>query len=231
MATDLDTARQDLLDMKAAGANFVRLCHYPHDPGELDLCDEIGLLVMGEIPLYGWRGYDHGAIACWAMREAAMLQLKKMIERDINHPSVIFWSVGNETAENRPEVAETNRDLIRLARQLDRSRMCVHVTYLWRQVPAFEEDDVICINSYPSLARGVMLGDHDYDLAESTTYWREELALLHSKYPGKPILITEWGYWSLEDTFGHACGEDLHARVLEAEFEGLDSSYVCGATI
>jgi beta-galactosidase/beta-glucuronidase len=43
--------------------NFVRLCHYPHDPRTLDLCDEIGLLAMCEIPLYWWgnRDEDHAA--------------------------------------------------------------------------------------------------------------------------------------------------------------------------
>ena len=71
MATDLDAARDDLIQMKRMGVNFVRLCHYPHHPGELDLCDEIGLLVMGEIPLYWWNGLAEGEENCRRKLEAA----------------------------------------------------------------------------------------------------------------------------------------------------------------
>ncbi|MEI8063826.1 MAG: glycoside hydrolase family 2 TIM barrel-domain containing protein, partial [Verrucomicrobiota bacterium] len=115
MATDLETTRRDLEQIKEAGANFVRLCHYPHHPAELDMCDELGLLVMCEIPLY--KGDTPPPTN--AVRVAvAGRQLKSLIARDANHPSVIFWSVSNETSDQKPEVAESNRALIRLARAL-----------------------------------------------------------------------------------------------------------------
>ena len=60
MRVNLETARDDFLAMKAVGANFVRLCHYPHHPGELNLCDALGLLVMCEVPVYWWTGLDEG---------------------------------------------------------------------------------------------------------------------------------------------------------------------------
>jgi len=59
MAVDLEQARADLLDMKSIGANYVRLCHYPHHPGELDLCDELGMLVMIENAMNEW---GHGEV-------------------------------------------------------------------------------------------------------------------------------------------------------------------------
>ena len=93
MATDLKTARQDLLDMKRAGANFVRLCHYPHHPGELELCDELGLLVMSEIPLWQWDARLEDVASNGKKLATAKRQLERMIARDRNHPSVIFWSV------------------------------------------------------------------------------------------------------------------------------------------
>ena len=53
MALDPATVERDLRDIKRMGANFVRLCHYPHDTATLDWCDELGLLVMCEIPFLG----------------------------------------------------------------------------------------------------------------------------------------------------------------------------------
>ncbi len=233
MCTDLATARRDLEAMKAAGANFVRLCHYPHHPGELDLCDELGLLVMDEIPLYWWNGLEEGEVAAAAKLEAAKRQLTALIRRDRNHPSVIFWSVSNETHEERPEVVAGNTSLVELARALDATRLAVHVSDHWREHPSFEADDVVCVNGYPSI--GPLAADVEpdagYDLAQSTAFWREELAVLHARYPGKPILVTEFGYTSLYGVSDNAFGGDLHAEVLEAELAGMDALYVCGATI
>jgi GNAT superfamily N-acetyltransferase len=231
MSPDPETVRRDLIDMKEAGANFVRLCHYPHHPGEIDLCNELGMLVMGEIPLYWWDGCQEGEANCIKKLEAAKRQLKAMIQRDINHPSVIFWSVSNETHEERPEVADGNRQLIRLAKELDATRLAVHVSDHWKQNPQFNEDDVICVNDYPSLNRRGYRGQHDYDLSESTRYWRENLRTLHEQYPHKPILISEFGYASFEGLYDNGFSEDLQAQAIEMEFAGMDAPYVCGATV
>ncbi len=233
MCTDLATARRDLEAMKDAGANFVRLCHYPHHPGELELCDELGLLVMDEIPLYWWNGLEEGEVASAAKLEAAERQLTALIRRDRNHPSVIFWSVSNETHEERPEVAAGNATLVELARMLDPTRLAVHVSDHWREHPAFEADDVVCVNSYPSMGplAADVHPDETYDLAQSTAYWREELRVLHTLYPDKPILVTEFGHPSFHGVSDSAFGGELQADVLEAEFAGMDAPYVCGATI
>jgi beta-glucuronidase len=231
MATDLDTARRDLVAMVEAGANFVRLCHYPHHPGEVDLCDELGLLAMCEIPLYWWNGYAEGETHCRAKLGAAKRQLRALIRRDAHHPSVIFWSVSNETETTRPEVAAGNRELIRLAQELDATRLAVHVSNHWRRDPHFEADDVICVNAYPSLDRRAYGGQYEYDLADSTRFWREHLRALHERYPDKPILVTEFGYAAFQGVHGNAFGEDVQAEAIAHEFAGMQAPYVCGATI
>jgi len=237
MVTDPETTRQDLTAMKAAGANFVRLCHYPHHSGELDMCDELGMLAMGEVPLYWWQGNEEGAENCRAKLDAAKRQLAAMIRRDINHPSILFWSVSNENDEARPEVVDGNGELVRLARHLDPTRLAVHVSDHWQQHPHFDDDDVMCVNAYPTLSRAMAPnrprsgGRHDDDLADSTRFWRDGLAALHARYPHKPILITEFGYVALKDVYDGAFGEDAQSRAIAAEFAGMDAPYVCGATI
>jgi beta-galactosidase/beta-glucuronidase/GNAT superfamily N-acetyltransferase len=231
MATDLGTARRDLEQMKEAGCNFVRLCHYPHHPAELDLCDELGLLAFCEIPLYFWNDVEDGRRAQGERVQAAMRQLERMIGRDGNHPSVIFWSVSNETRDDEPAVAESNRALIRRARELDPTRLCVHVSNHWLSHPNFDEDDVVCLNHYPSLdwrKHGRRPGS---DLSHAAAAWRTGLESIHRLYPSKPVLVTEFGYCSFAGTHGNAFGEDEHARVIEAEFAAMDEPFVCGATI
>jgi len=231
MCPDLETTRRDLEAMKEAGANFIRLCHYPHHPAELDLCDELGLLAMGEIPLYWWDGLNEGETACAAKLDAAKRQLAALIRRDINHPALIFWSVSNETEEQRPEVAAGNRALVSLARELDPTRLAVHVSNHWQDAPNFDADDVICVNGYPSVYGRYDRANPGYNLAKSTAFWRDGLAALHARYPDKPILVTEFGYTSFRHVRDSAFGEDTHADALVHEFAGMDAPYVCGATV
>jgi beta-glucuronidase len=231
MCPDPALTRRDLGAMKAAGANSVRLCHYPHHPAELDLCDELGLLAMVEIPLYWWDGLAEGHDAAAAKLVAARRQLETLIRRDRCHPSVAFWSVSNETHEEREEVASGNRELVRLAKRLDPTRLAVHVSDHWQQHPNFEADDVICVNGYPSVGPLAGGGDPDYDLADSTAFWREGLAALHEQNPDKPILVTEFGYTSLHGVTDNAFSGDTHAAVLASEFAGMDAAYVCGAIV
>ncbi|MBD3239340.1 MAG: GNAT family N-acetyltransferase, partial [Chitinivibrionales bacterium] len=182
-------------------------------------------------PLYFWNDPDDGRRNNARRVAATRRQIARMIARDRNHPSIVFWSVSNETSDNEPEVAKSNRDLLRHARALDPSRLCVHVSDKWELHPNFAEDHVVCVNGYPSITRRAEQRNPFYDPAESTRHWRTSLEKLRSQYPGKPILVTEFGFSSLQGTNGHGFGEDRHAAVIEAEFAGMDAPYVCGRLI
>lgn len=81
---------EDVKLIKSMNMNAVRLSHYPADPEFLDACDSLGLYVENE--LSGWH---------WAHETVVGQQLvKEMVTRDVNHPSVIFWSNGNEGGFN-----------------------------------------------------------------------------------------------------------------------------------
>ena len=86
---------QDIILMKQANINAVRTCHYPNTERWYELCDSLGLYVMDEADLeeHGLRGQlanDPTWAAAWLDRT------QRLVIRDRNHPSVIFWSLGNE---------------------------------------------------------------------------------------------------------------------------------------
>ena len=231
LVRDTEAARTDFEEMKAAGCNFVRLCHYPHDEAEVDLCDEMGLLVMCEIPLYWWRGYTVGKEDSLKKLEVAKRQVRKMVARDKNHPSVIIWSVSNECMEDQVEVQEGDNELCRLVKELDPTRLATHVGCYFKTHPGFEEDDVICVNDYPGWGGHGREGDNDRDFVGCTKFWRAELEKLHKLYPSKPIFVTEFGHPSLEGARESGLGEDTQERCIVAEFKGMDAPYMCGALI
>jgi beta-galactosidase len=94
------------------GSNIVRCSHYPQDPEFLNRCDEIGLLVLEEIP--GWLFVGDSA---W--QRIALKNVEEMVTRDRNHPSVISYGVRvNESIDYHELYEKTNR----LARTLDPTR-------------------------------------------------------------------------------------------------------------
>lgn len=96
-ALDYEMMRRDAVTMKHHNVNAVRCSHYPNDPRWLDLCDELGLYVVDEANLEAHAYYHQlGHEARWA--SAFLDRAVRMVERDKNHPSVILWSLGNETA-------------------------------------------------------------------------------------------------------------------------------------
>ncbi len=86
MSPDHELTRKELLQMKEMGCNFIRLCHYPQHPQTIDRCDEIGLLVMCEIPLYMWPGLQEGLENYRGTVESAQRQLTKMIGSVLQPP-------------------------------------------------------------------------------------------------------------------------------------------------
>jgi len=94
----LDAMRQDIVLMKQHNFNAVRCSHYPNHPDWYDLCDQYGLYVVDEANIE-----THGMVPmnrlsddpCWL--PAMMERVTRMVLRDLNHPSIIIWSLGNES--------------------------------------------------------------------------------------------------------------------------------------
>ena len=115
--------------------NLVRTSHYPQSRHFLDACDEIGLLVLEEIP-----GWQHIGPKPW--QDIAVDNVRRMVRRDWNHPSIILWGVRiNESRDNHDFYTRTNA----LAHALDKGRQTGGIRYF--QESEFLED-VFTMNDF-----------------------------------------------------------------------------------
>lgn len=105
-ATPVEHMVRDIMIMKAHNVNMVRTSHYPNDPRFTALCDKYGLYVCDETDLE-----THGARPWYALSRSPEWEgeyvdrVQRMVERDKNHPCVIFWSLGNESGWGQNHVA------------------------------------------------------------------------------------------------------------------------------
>jgi len=98
---------RDVLLMKRHNINAVRTSHYPNAPAWYDLADRYGLYLMDEanIEAHGYGNTPRNRLSNDPQWRAAYLdRVERMVERDKNHPSVILWSLGNESGDG-PNVA------------------------------------------------------------------------------------------------------------------------------
>jgi beta-galactosidase len=115
--------------------NIVRTSHYPQSRHFLEACDEMGLLVLEEIP-----GWQHIGDEAW--KELSIDNVRRMIRRDWNHPSIILWGVRiNESKDDHEFYTRTNT----VARQLDPTRQTGGIRYF--QQSEFLED-VFTMNDF-----------------------------------------------------------------------------------
>lgn len=121
-AVNYRATQRQLEIMKKMGVNAIRTSHNPTSPEQLELCDKMGLLVMGE------------AFDCWEIGKTENdyhkfwgawheQDLRDMIIRDRNHPSIIMWSIGNEVREQNDENGyKIARELVKICHEEDASR-------------------------------------------------------------------------------------------------------------
>ncbi|WP_016956510.1 glycoside hydrolase family 2 protein [Catenovulum agarivorans] len=117
--------RKDMQMIKEMGANFVRLAHYPQDPEVYKAANELGLILWDELP---WcRGGKGGA----EWEENTERLLLQQIEQNRNHPSIAFWSLGNEIYWEEDFVGGGREEIVlpyltklnKMVKELDPSRM------------------------------------------------------------------------------------------------------------
>ncbi len=168
--------------LKEMGVNAYRTSHNPPAAEILDACDELGVLVMDETRLFN-------------ANDLALSELRTMVRRDRNHPSVILWSIGNEEPEQA--TARGNRiarTMIRSLRQLDATRP---VTYASNGGPYAGVNEVVDVRGF--------------------NYYMDQIDRYHAEHPHQPLIgseiastVSTRGEYAVDKARGYLSAYDRH---------------------
>lgn len=204
-ALTLETMRQDVRMMKQHNINTVRTSHYPPDARFLDLCDEYGLYVIDEADLET-HGFERLQKPFWLSDDpgwtpAYVDRMERTVARDRNHPSIIFWSLGNEAGFGRNLEAMARR-----CRELDPTRL-IH----------YEGD--VCARSVDVLSQMYTDGgDMPKIISGKLPYSKDGQTLDHTLVRDKPYFLCEYAhaagngpgglkeYWETFESSEQFCG-------------------------
>ena len=182
-AMTIEAMRQDLVLMKQHNINAVRTAHYPPHPSFLDLCDELGLWVIDEcdIETHGfiytdWRG-NPADDPDWA--PMMLDRMRRMVERDKNHPSVVIWSLANESHRGR-----NFGELAAWTRQRDPER-----AVFYERDRTYEFSDFYSL-MYPPLEDLEAIGTRTEDVPEETA----EHPSLEARRRALPFILAEYAH-------------------------------------
>lgn len=185
--------RRDLEMIKAMGANFLRLAHYPQDPEVLEAADRLGLLIWEEIPIVDY------ITAAPQFTNNASTMLVEMIRQHRNHPSVILWGLMNEPLLwskegeriNRHTDTTYTRQLRLLAKHLDSTARAEDPTRATTMALSSGDDyekygisditQVTGVNRYDGWYGGVF------------TDFGAGLDKRHAARPREPLIVSEYG--------------------------------------
>lgn len=170
-------AERQLELLQEMGANALRVSHNPPDPQLLDLADRMGVLVMDEV-FDSWQRKKtpldfHLIFPDWHEQD-----LRAMIRRDRNHPSIVMWGAGNEVGEQYTgeDGAAIGRELVRIAHEEDPTRpVTTAMNWAKADMPLPGTVDVISLNYQGSGIRTLP----------------GQFPAFHAAHPDKAILHTE----------------------------------------
>jgi beta-galactosidase len=193
---DAEILRQEL------HVSIVRTSHYPQSPWFLDACDRLGLLVFEEIP-----GWQHIGDEAW--QAEAIENVRRMITRDWNHPSIVIWGVRiNESQDSHDFYVKTNR----LAHELDATRPTGGVRYITESELL---EDVYTMNDF-------ILGNEELGGNRPRTALRPRSETTGLERP-VPYMITEFGgHMYPTKSFDQ---EQRQAEHVRRHLEVLDAAY------
>ncbi len=103
-AVTRESIERDVVLMKRHNVNAIRTSHYPNDPALYDVCDRLGMYVLDEANIES-HVYLRSLSKDPTWTHAMLERIMRMAQRDKNHPSVIMWSLGNESGESPAHVA------------------------------------------------------------------------------------------------------------------------------
>lgn len=202
MAEPLEHSIKCLKQLKNAGCVFTRF-HWQQDDSLFDWCDENGLLVQEEIPYWGYPKQ-----ATPLQLDIAKQQADEMVYYHSNHPSIIFWGVGNELGGETEPTIHYVKDMVSYFKSLDTRRLVNYVSNTLSRVENADRDDA-------TLHGDVAMWNDYLGLWEPSDDIEGHMIRTCKKAKGMPLIVSEFGL--CEPHFKG--GDTERARILAERLE------------
>lgn len=206
-----EVLEKDLTMIKSGGMELSRISHYPVPETMLEWADKHGLLIIVEAG--NWQ-MTPKQMNDPLMRNKFRSQMREMMERDWNHPSVIAYSVGNEFQSQTEEGKAWVRDMSSYVKSLDDSRLITFATMLLGREDIRKPEDEA--SQYVDFVSANIYGNH-----------LKVLQHIHALYPSKPVYVSEFGVRT--DAVGSE--EERIAYLKKAMQDFRQCDYLIGASV
>jgi beta-galactosidase len=221
MAEPLEWITRDHADMKHLNCIFTRV-HWPQDKRVLDYCDRHGILMQCEVPAWGAETFDGMSVQPDAdIMENGLEQLREMVARDRNHPSIVVWGLCNEIWGQNPPAYQFAKHMLEEAKRLDPARLCSYASNSLSETPQRDVaglmDFVEANEYYGTWAPGTA--------ADASRYLDE----IHAAFPGKPVVVSEYGYCAC--TADRPEGDEKRIGILRSHDAEIRSKDFVGGAI
>ncbi|QMU69987.1 glycoside hydrolase family 2 TIM barrel-domain containing protein [Streptacidiphilus sp. P02-A3a] len=172
--SDADHA-QDFALINELGATAIRMAHYQHDQKDYDLADATGVVVWAEVPLV------NNTTDSAAFTASTENQLRELIRQNYNHPSIVFWSIGNEQSKDDTPTNTLLANLAALVTSEDPDRISTYANDLGNDAQVTGHADTTGFNKYYG-----WYGGSCNDLGP----WADSL---HQAEPKRTFAVSEYG--------------------------------------
>ncbi len=175
-----DLTRKDYEMCKKGNANFLRLCHYPHDLQEYQMASEMGFIVMAEVPNVDFKKahFENKEVL-----ENSVNQAKELLKYYKNETCIMFWSLFIECNTNEDAAVDWVPEYIKLFKDTDPTRMTIHASVIPQQDRTYDYFDIVGINYWN--------GWYFDQTIEEGKVFLDDIA---KNYPDKPVIITSGGW-------------------------------------
>ncbi|MDQ2776457.1 MAG: beta galactosidase jelly roll domain-containing protein, partial [Acidobacteriota bacterium] len=208
-------------DLKNLNCVFTRV-HWQQDRRVLDYCDRHGIMIQTEVPTWGADTFKGmGEQPDPDIMKNGLEQLREMIARDRNHPSIVSWGLCNEINGQNPPAYNFAKNMLKEAKRLDPNRLCSYASHSLRQTPGKDVSglmDFIACNEY--------FGSWYPGDADAVGRNVDEI---HAAFPDKPIVISEYGYCAC--TAERPEGDERRREIMRTHDEVLRTRDFIGGLI
>lgn len=186
MAEPTEWIEHDHRDLQNLNCVFTR-AHWQQDKRVLDYCDRHGIFIQSEVPTWGpntFKGMEKHPDE--DIMQNGLEQLREMIHRDRNHPSIFSWGLCNEIGGQNPPAYEFAANMLKEAKKLNPDRLCSYASNSLQNTPAKDVSQLMDFLEWNEYYQSWYPG--------TVKDMEKNLELINKAFPDKPLVISEYGW-------------------------------------